>query len=81
MNMDFVFYSRSLLKVMNRVGIMEMAIPHTLSLLQSIKQKNFNLFTWTMVPFYSTISYNQNTQAKSNALLKSKHKAYNFNKK
>lgn len=56
MNMDFVFYSGSLSKVMKRVGIMEMAIPHTLSVLQFIIwKKTQNLFTWTIVLFYSII--------------------------
>lgn len=36
MNMDFVFYSRSLSNVMKRVGIMEMAIPRPLSVLEFI---------------------------------------------
>lgn len=55
MNMDFVFYSRSLSNVMKRVGIMEMAIPRPLSVLEFITWEKKNLFTRTTVLFYSII--------------------------
>lgn len=55
MNMDFVFYSRSLSNVMKRVGIMEMAIPRPLSVLEFItweKKKSVHTDNSAVLQYY-----------------------------